>query len=466
MRHLNNSTSVLDAQEKNFSIFVLIIFLFGISFFNIMFYAATKIPLFVLLPIFIVFIFPGLNLVVNFAIVAIFLIFKNIFILISYLILGDYFNSDAVPILLSIDFSYFVLIFLLSLVFLMQGLRKYRIVFFTLLVFYVLCGMAVSNIISAATYSRFYFVPFFIFLLVSYGGKYLKYLPDVIVVIILFYLLYMSVEEFTPDFYHYIKINEYVNIKYWNDSLRANSGIDVIESLGTNIGGMRVTRLIGPQFHPISSGYIFLFSIVLFSAEKKWLLYLFAPFIIVGLFLTSKGAFVAGICLGIVFSFKKIACLRRLIPSIFACYTIAMFIVASVPGLTSGYEHLAGLLGALENLPTRVFGLGIGTGGTMSIFKGVEYGGESGFGAVVSHMGIIGIVIYLTLIVSLINVIRKCDGKIFYYACYLVVILINGFLQEEALLPSATFLGWLLFSFYGLSYFENSNSIFNKLLYR
>ncbi|PMJ38247.1 hypothetical protein BCU24_21115 [Vibrio cyclitrophicus] len=446
------------------SIFTSVIFVFLLAFFSIAFYSLTNIPIFIFVPFFIFYIFGSSSLSVNFLFIAILIMFKNSFTLFSYLLLDDYFNHALTPLLLSVDYSYFIAISVF--LFLLYYSKLNLVCLFACVIFliYLVFGAFFSSFMSAATYSRFYLVPLFTILMVGFGKQRLNNLRDLIFGLVVVYGFYMLAEAFFPKFYDLIHINEFANIKYWKDPYKAASENNLVQSLGTSIAGVRITRLLGPQFHPISAGYMLLFMCCFLYAEKRVIFYFSLPFMLIGLLLTSKGAFVAAFCLLSVFIAKRITYFKRLIPFIFVVYTAAMFAISAIPGLTSGYEHLAGFIGAFKQFPFRPLGLGIGTGGTMSSFGGAEFGGESGFGVVLAHMGIIGLFLYSGLIFSLLKILKSDSNKIFIYSSYLLVVLLNGLLQEEALLPSASFLGWLLFSYYGLSYFQENKSLFSKFI--
>lgn len=446
------------------SIFTIVIFVFFTAFFSVALYSLTNIPVFIFVSFFIFYIFGNSSLSINFLFVAILITFKNSFTLLSYLLFDDYFNHELTPLLLSVDYSYFILVSVVLFLLYHSKLNLVCLFVCILCLIYLVFGAFFSSFMSAATYSRFYLVPLFTFLMVGFGKQKLNNLRYLVFFLVVVYGIYMLAEAFFPGFYGFIQINEYANIKYWKDPYKAAEETNLVQSLGTSIAGIRITRLLGPQFHPISAGYMLLFMCCFLYAEKRVIFYVCLPFVLLGLLLTSKGAFVAAFCLLSVFFAKRIAYFKGLIPLIFIAYTAAMFAISAIPGLTSGYEHLAGFIGAFKQFPFKPLGLGIGTGGTMSSFGGAEFGGESGFGVVLAHMGIVGLILYLGLIFSLLRIIKHDSHKMFIYSSYLLVVLLNGLLQEEALLPSASFLGWLMFSYYGLSYFRENKSVFSRFI--
>lgn len=447
---------------------VFFISFFGvISFFFIFVYSFLSVPFFLAIPFLAFYFLKGRGLSILLITIALFVSFKNFFLLVSYSVLGDEFQLSTVPVLLSVDYTLFIVTSVVFLLFYIKSFNLVKCFFCLLVLFYIVVGMVFSSPLSVATYSRFYLVPMLTLFMVAYGRPWLKDINMLLYGLIGLYLCYLFCEAFIPGFYEFIDIQNYAHIKYWKDPSKAMSDGDLVGSLGTSIAGYRITRLLGPQFHPISVGYMILFICCFLYAEKRLLFYFLFPFLLAGMLFSSKGAFVASLCLFVIFFLRKIKLASGFIPLVFALYAISMFAISSIPGLSSGYEHLAGFLGAMSNFTNRPLGLGVGSGGTMSSFGGAQFGGESGFGAVLAHLGIVGVFLYGGVIFALVRAVKIYGaGKLYIYASYLVVVLINGLLQEEALLPSASFLGWLMFSFYATPYLLRDLPCFSKVLSR
>jgi len=371
------------------------------------------------------------------------IIFKNIIFHLSHVLNSGGFDFRFLQVFFGYDFL--LILFFGSLALIYSGLYKKKQVFFYLIILFVyfIYGLSKIDLVSVAAYSRFYLTPLFAFSLgiffSIYGhSKYVGY-------VVLAFLCYVLI-ECLPGFYELIQVNMYIDLKYYGRDINS---YDYLHKMGMTINEIRFQRVLGPQMHPISAAYSILFLYAyLFCHAKKWF-YLSTPIIFVLLFLTSKGALAAGL---LMFSFSFIwnfcSSKRGLLTLVITMYSVTLVLISSIPGLTSGYEHMLGLIGGLSNLISNPIGSGIGFGGTMSSLKGVENGGESGFGVVVSHLGVFGVIIYLYVFKKLFLLMYSSKSSdIYIFSGYCIILLINGLLQEEALLPSASFLGWFLLAY-------------------
>jgi hypothetical protein len=445
--------------------FLLACFNAGVVLLGFILLAMFKLPIFIILvPVFFLF---GRKIYFICGIQSVLLItyFKNFFLLFIFNNFPNYLDFSTLPLLFGFDFIYLTYFFLCSVILRVVKVSKPTFIFFTLILLLGIVGVFNSSILSFIMYSRFYLVPIICLVLGLYLAKEDQILEALLGVMI-FYILFLIVEVTYTQYYELINANAYVNLKYYNNPIRAAEMSDFIDRMGTTVNGWRINRLVGPQFHPISVGYSILAISVVIALYSKRLFVLLFPLLLMGCFLSSKGALAAVLC------FYTLVCLHYIKARVFVIYTLFMYgaillILSMIPGFSSGFEHFMGLKGALSNVFHRPIGLGIGAGGTMSTLKGPEYGGESGFGTILSHLGFFAIFLYGILFFHF-NKLMKKNRSLFICAAYLFIIFINSFLQEEALAPSSVFIAWLLMGYF-LSqqvHYESFSNFFSKFRYR
>jgi hypothetical protein len=371
------------------------------------------------------------------------MLFKNFIYHLSYVTLGDGFSFKYLPLFFGYDYL-LMLLFGGFAIFVSRLYRKQQVVIYlSVICSYIFVGLLNIDIVSVAAYSRFYLTPL---LAICFGFLFCKYGNSNYVTYILILLSAYVFIESLPGFYELIQVDKYLELKYYGRDVISQ---DYLHKMGMTINGVRVERILGPQMHPISIGYTLLFLYVYSFISKSQLFYFITPLVWVGLFLSSKGALTAGMLIfGLFFCYDFWRSKRLMIYLLFGAYTISMIAISLIPSLTSGYEHMLGLIGGLMNLASNPLGSGIGVGGTMSSLKGTENGGESGFGTIITHMGVIGMFLYLYVCKQLFSLLKNNGREIYAFSVYCIVILINGLLQEEAMLPSAAFFGWFMLSYY------------------
>jgi hypothetical protein len=406
--------------------------------------ATTLIPSFLFLFLFYALFGRRLFVLASLQTILLLLFFKNYFILFIHLNFPDLLIYNVLPLLFGMDF---VSIAIATLVFI--TLRYIKISHVSLFVIILVMifgsiGILNSSFTSFVMYSRFYCIPLIAIVFGLYFGKTEGFLES-LVCVMLIYLIFILLEMFIPNYHSMLSINEFSIIKYYNNPSRALEMSDLVSRMSTTVAGYKINRLVGTQIHPISVGYSLLSIAVAIRLYSKSLFLLVSPLLIIGCMLSSKGAFAAILCIYASIVLYKLS-LSKLIPLLLIVYAAVLLFIAMIPGLSSGYEHFLGLIGALENLPQRPLGLGIGAGGTMSVLKGPEFGGESGFGTIVSHIGIFAFLLYWFLFKTTWAMANK-SRNILLCVVYINVLLINSFFQEEALAPSGVFIGWLLFGF-------------------
>lgn len=418
---------------------ILAFFIIIISFSSVLATTLLNAPFFLIL-ILICHTFNSKNsLKLNLCFCLIFILFKNLFLHIIYKIEPSLINDFNMKMLLGVDYIYIVSSFVYFLFVRVVKINGVEVLILIVIFLYSILGVVNSSALSVVMYSRFYLIPFVAFVF----GRHL-YIEDnikLIISILFLYLILIIIELLIPNYLNLIDAESFKYIKYFSDFERAHA-MDFLYRMGTTINGERVIRLLGPQMHPISVGYTILSFAVIFSIFNKKIHWIFLPLALVLGFYSSKGV-LAALLIFYISVFLYDAKLKKTMFSLLVVYFVLLIYLSSIPGVSSGYEHFIGLIGAIISFPSHPFGLGLGSGGTMSVLKGPLYGGESGFGTVLSHFGVIAVLAYAYIF----NKIRKSSELIFfYYACYLYIglVLINSFLQEEALSPIGVFIPFIL----------------------
>lgn len=210
--------------------------------------------------------------------------------------------------------------------------------------------------------------------------------------------------------------------------------------------GMQITRLQGPNFHPISFGYS-LAAFMTFAALHRRILLSIAAFPLL-LFASAKGALVMLlVCLA--FSFASAGRLRSLAaPALLlmlGLYAIFVFLT----GRSAGDFHVLGLLGGLNGFVRQPWGHTLGQGGNLSThfskinWSKFQHAGaadtalESAIGVMLYQMGVAAIPVLLVYM----WIARICwrlhrslrSPALAMSASAIAVVLVNGIFQEEAL---------------------------------
>ena len=214
---------------------------------------------------------------------------------------------------------------------------------------------------------------------------------------------------------------------------------------GSDHDAIKIFRLSGPNFHPISFGYaLALLSAWLFANRVRWVAILALPLLI---FVGSKGAIV----LFLLFFFMLLA--MRLLPARVAMaaflVVLGLYIAAVVwLGLRVGDYHVLGLMAGIRDFLANPLGHGVGSGGVMSAAGSmVDWGNAQGTGAtdipVESAIAVllyqlgIGATVFVGLLVMLARRFRKAylasREPLFLFAFVAIAtICANAVFQEEA----------------------------------
>lgn len=209
---------------------------------------------------------------------------------------------------------------------------------------------------------------------------------------------------------------------------------------------LTVVRLQGPNFHPISFGYVLSVLSAVAAVQGGMVLPLLALPLL--LFASAKGALVLAI---VSVGFCMAARTYRgplLVPALaLALLLYAAF--ALVSGMRSGDYHVLGFLGGLKGFFENPLGHTLGRGGNLSTtFADIDWSAyqhagsadvavESGIGVMLYQLGVATfpiVLMYLWLSGTAWRLYRVLRAPALALSCaFLAVILVNGLFQEEAL---------------------------------
>jgi hypothetical protein len=208
---------------------------------------------------------------------------------------------------------------------------------------------------------------------------------------------------------------------------------------------IRVVRLQGPNFHPISFGYALAIFSLFVAVHGRWLLPLAAlPLLLV---IGAKGA-LALLVLALAACFVGRFYQGILLPLGLGAALALYAAFAFTTGLQTGDFHVLGLIGGINGFLANPAGHTLGEGGNLSTnFAGIDWSKyqhegatdiavESAAGVLLYQMGVAGlavIAIYLWLARTawrLFGALRA--PALALTAASIVIILVNGLFQEEA----------------------------------
>jgi hypothetical protein len=229
-----------------------------------------------------------------------------------------------------------------------------------------------------------------------------------------------------------------------------------------------VTRIVGPNFHPISFAYLLaVFAVILSATGRWWIMLLTFPLVLA---IGSKGALVlVTIATFVLLLVSYVPAARRLwlYVALLGCYAAA----GIVTGIHSTDYHVLGFIGGLRGFAGNPLGHGIGVGGNLSMnmaealnwsrSQNLGYTSvavESAIGVLLYQMGIGAaaiVALWAWVGAKLWRLYRTSLVPIFAASSIAVLtVLVNGIFQEEALFAPlgfglvAGFAGLLLGSVY------------------
>ncbi len=226
--------------------------------------------------------------------------------------------------------------------------------------------------------------------------------------------------------------------------------LDVLKTnfLNTGVFGDlgTITRIQGPNFHPISFGYALAALAAVAAVQGYWILVATAvPLMLV---VGAKGAIVLLLAS---LAFVAAARLRPTPSTVWIFVAVLALYAAAVfrSGLASGDFHVLGLLGGLSGFASDPIGHTLGKGGNLSVafaeidFQKYQAAGvaalavESAVGVLLYQMGVFGFVVlgfYAWTAALCWRLYRHLRIRALALATALIVVtLVNGLFQEEAL---------------------------------
>jgi len=213
-----------------------------------------------------------------------------------------------------------------------------------------------------------------------------------------------------------------------------------------DLGLSDILRIFGPNMSPISFGYcVGFFTLFLFSVGRPWLAVLALPLLVL---CSVKGALIMTIFVGAGWvATRLIGPVMALLLGLLAL--VAYVIVAIRVGLQIGDYHVIGFMGGWNGFLQNPFGRGLGVGGNLSEgFFSIDWSAaqqagtvdgavESATGVLLYQMGIFALVplgFYFWAAMKAWRLYASSGNLTQGLAGFgVIVVLFNGFFQEEAL---------------------------------
>ena len=290
-------------------------------------------------------------------------------------------------------------------------------------------------------------------------NRFLKMCLVVFVIVIAFGIFELY---FYSDFW----INNHI------DSLWENKGFSVeVWGLPANfyssekIGGSQIRRMVSTFADPVNLGtFLFCGFMIAWYCKKKFLTIL----ILIACILTvSKGALLGLIIFVLVYSFFIPKTKFLFIASIIggAAVSIAFLAYSSANSTGSTFAHISGLLSSFAGIFENPIGFGIGNVGVLATYLGQNMNSaviETGLGAVVSQLGLIGLIVYLIVFARFtkLGYTRKRNRERVLIITLVFAIFVNILFNEVALSPNSSALYFIII---GLFTYGRSKNV--KYLY-
>ena len=209
---------------------------------------------------------------------------------------------------------------------------------------------------------------------------------------------------------------------------------------------IKVERLFGPNMQPISYAYALAFLTLYGLFTQRFVLgFLLAPLLLLA---NAKGAVIVVLLSTLAWFMSWLFGSRLAFFCLFALL-IVYVVVGIFLGLQIGDFHVLGLMGGLYNFLEQPFGHGLGSGGNFDVdftsldWSAIQAAGrtpvaiESAIGVLLFQMGIAAFVVlacYVWLAWTVVMMGRQTGHPLQLVAGFsLLVIVFNGFFQEEAL---------------------------------
>lgn len=348
--------------------------------------------------------------------------------------------------------------------------------FAAVVVLYTIYGMSQSTFKSAMIYFRVYFYGYMAFVIgISYGLRIkMEFIKAAFYVVGVAIVAYGIIEFCFPfELYSLLNANEFLRLKFsfFTDGERSRDIAELIETSTRsylNFSGqfqldLRLLRIMGPNFHPISYGYSLAFFGLMALMAGHVCLFSIA---LVPLFLAaSKGSivlvFFCAIFIAVYRTTGNIKLLKLSVGGLLTLYILAVLIY----GYYSKDYHFVGLMGGFKGFLSKPYGYGIGVGGNMSALGassakdmvafqnyGAAFAVESALGVLLYQVGIFITIFFvywflfvkkLFFIAAPVGGNKKEIGRNIIVPVGLCVMLTGAIFQEEAFSPPGTGL-WML----------------------
>jgi hypothetical protein len=213
-----------------------------------------------------------------------------------------------------------------------------------------------------------------------------------------------------------------------------------------DLGLSEILRIFGPNMSPISFGYgVGFFSLFLFSVGRPWLAAFALPLLVL---CSVKGALIMAIFVGAAWIATRL--LGPVVVLLLGLVALVVYVIVAIRvGLQIGDYHVIGFMGGWNGFLQNPFGRGLGVGGNLSeSFYSIDWSAaqqagtvdgavESATGVLLYQMGVFALVplgFYLAMALKAWRV-YACSGNLTQgLASFgVIVVLFNGFFQEEAL---------------------------------
>ena len=210
--------------------------------------------------------------------------------------------------------------------------------------------------------------------------------------------------------------------------------------------GIRVERVFGPNMHPISYAYALAFFVVYTLYTRRFVLaVLLFPLLVVA---NAKGALIMVVLSGVGFALSRLFGMRLAFFALFGMLCVYV-VVGIVLGLRIGDFHVLGLMGGIYNFIEFPIGHGLGVGGNLGVnFATLDWSEfqaagrtpiavESSIGVLLFQMGVGALAVFACYawLAWRTALVAGASGNALHAASSFttLIILFNGFFQEEAL---------------------------------
>ena len=335
-------------------------------------------------------------------------------------------------------------------------------------VIYTVYGMAANSFFGSIIYFRNFSGGLFCLAMGIYFGQRLGALAIIRVwcVLGIIVIIQAFVElAFTEYYYEIINLNVYYGLKKGLEGIDVNDTIEKLTKTLFNTPyfksfGLDSFRMLGPNLHNISFGYLLSYLVFAFSIKRKFFLSTIA-FILIVLIGAKGPTILVVLSLGLDWLFRR-GYPRSLYKSTIIAVCITLIVVFIIYGIKVADYHVLGLIGGIKSFLSNPLGHGFGYGGNYGASKTIDwqetqragaapFGLESSVGVLLSQWGICGVLYILYLIWiwrHMLNHYIKTSFIVNNHYFSLVVIsfgfvITNLVFQEEALSPYAIGFGLL-----------------------